>query len=267
MLQELGIEQLNCLVVEPSLAQGRLMLRRLEELGVGAAHWERDGAAARAAMERLEPDLVLSAFYLPDMTGTELVRGMREHPALEATPFMLVSSETSFSMLDPIRQAGVVAILPKPFAAADLRRALDATVDHIRGGSDLGPELVPDELEVLVVDDSTMARKHIARVLRGLGLERITEAADGREAAERIEQQFFDLVVTDYNMPEMDGEHLVRHIREHSSQGAIPILMVTSEGDASRLAAVQQAGGSGICDKPFDVGTVRQLLRQMLNEA
>lgn len=52
----------------------------------------------------------------------------------------------------------------------------------------------------------------------------------------------FDLVVTDYNMPEMDGENLTRFIRERSSQRSIPVLMVTSEGALSRLSAVQQAG-------------------------
>jgi two-component system chemotaxis response regulator CheY len=73
-----------------------------------------------------------------------------------------------------------------------------------------------------------------------------------------------DLVVTDYNMPEMDGKALVDHIRQRSWQASVPILMVTSESDFGRLAAVEEAGVSGICDKPFDAATVRRLLGRML---
>jgi two-component system chemotaxis response regulator CheY len=73
-----------------------------------------------------------------------------------------------------------------------------------------------------------------------------------------------DLVVTDYNMPEMDGQALVKHIRQHSWQKTVPILMVTSESDEGRLAAVEAAGVSGICDKPFEASVVRELLGRLL---
>ena len=115
-----------------------------------------------------------------------------------------------------------------------------------------------------MVDDSPLARKHISRVLGNLGISDITTAENGVDAISKIESNFFDLVVTDYNMPEMDGETLTRFIREQSSQRSIPILMVTSEGDQSRLSAVQQAGVSGICDKPFDTISVKQMIRQLL---
>jgi len=101
-------------------------------------------------------------------------------------------------------------------------------------------------------------------VLNNMGICDITTANNGIEAVDRIESAFFDLIVTDYNMPEMDGETLTRFIREQSSQRSIPILMVTSEGDQNRLSAVQQAGVSGICDKPFDVVSVRQMIRRLL---
>ena len=71
------------------------------------------------------------------------------------------------------------------------------------------------------------------------------------------------MVFTDYNMPVMDGEELTRHIRENSMQRSIPILMVTSEENGSRLAAVQQAGVSGICDKPFDTDTVMKMIQDI----
>ena len=209
-------------------------------------------------------DLVISAMHLPDMTGTELVQNMRMDEATREIPFMLISSETHFRYLEPIRQAGVIAILPKPYEVEQLKRALFSTVYYLDPESLDTQEIESENLEVLVVDDSFTARKHISRVLSNMGIEKITLAENGIEAVEIIKQNFFDLIVTDYNMPEMDGKQLVEHIRKNSTQSTIPILMVSSESDDNRLAAVQQAGVSAICDKPFESNTVRELLLKML---
>lgn len=264
METSLSIQDLAITFVEPSSTQARIIERRLQELQVGKILHFSNGADALESMREFPPDLVISAMYMADMTGTELVQAMRSESSLEAAPFMLISSETSFAALDPIRQAGVIAILPKPFAGEDLQRALYATLEYVNPDENALAEVNLDDLQVLVVDDSNLARKHIRRVLGNLGIENITEASDGTEAVEIIEKQFFDLVVTDYNMPEMDGEMLTRYIRERSSQASIPVLMVTSEENESRLSAVQQAGVSGICDKPFDTATVKQMVRNIL---
>ena len=265
-MNEISIHDLAITVVEPSGVQAQIIAGHLHSIVVRDVQTFANGADALRYIGSFPPDLVISAMYLPDMTGAELVQQLRADANLEDLPFMLISSETSFAMLDPIRQAGVIAILPKPFAPADLRKALAATLEFVNPDTEALADITLDDLKVLVVDDSGMARKHISRVLGNLGIENITTAENGRAAVALIEKDFFDLVVTDYNMPEMDGEMLTRHIREHSSQRSIPVLMVTSEGDSSRLAAVQQAGVSGICDKPFDTATVKKMIRNMLAE-
>jgi len=264
-MTDLTIEELVIAVVEPSTVQAQIIARHLREAAVKTVLTFADGNNALQACRQSPPDLVISAMYLPDMTGAELVTALRYDERLVNLPFMLISSETSFAMLDPIRQAGVIAIMPKPFAGKDLIKALQATVEFVSTDQQLINELALDDLAVLVVDDSGLARKHISRVLSSLGIEDITTASDGSEAVQCIENRFFDLVVTDFNMPQMDGEKLTRFIREHSSQSSIPILMVTSEGDQGRLSAVQQAGVSGICDKPFDPLTVKQMIRNLLD--
>ena len=261
----LAIAELSILLVEPSAMQARLIARHLQEEGVAHVDCLASGGEALPRIRSLRPDLVISAMYLPDMTGAELVRAMRGEAGIDDIPFMLISSETSFDMLDQVRQAGVIAILPKPFQPADLHKALLSTIEFVAPDEAMLAEVSLDDLKALVVDDSALARKHIVRVLQNLGIEDIVTAADGSEAVTLIEENFFDLVVTDYNMPEMDGEKLTRYIREHSSQRSIPILMVTSEGDSNRLSAVQQAGVSGICDKPFDPLTVKQMIRNLLS--
>ena len=113
-----------------------------------------------------------------------------------------------------------------------------------------------------------MARKHITRVLKNMGINCVTTANDGKEAIKVFtqEQEAFDLIVTDFNMPEMDGQELIQTIRTDLDNTFIPILMVTSEKNGARLNNVQQAGVSAICDKPFDPQNVKEMLFRILDD-
>ncbi len=142
--------------------------------------------------------------------------------------------------------------------------AISATVDLLEPNAIQVENYDPESIEVLIVDDSALSRKHIRRVLSAMGLERFTEAEDGVEAMALLRERYFDLVVTDYNMPNMDGRELVDQIRNSDTQSSVPVLMVTSERDENRLAAIQQAGVSAICDKPFEPQTLRRLIEQIL---
>ncbi|WP_455204937.1 response regulator [Kaarinaea lacus] len=260
----LTIDQIYVLLVEPSKAQQRIIDTYLSHMGVVNKQWVQNATQALAVMHKGKPDLVISAMHLEDMTGTELVQTMRMEPQLQDVPFMLISSETHYRYLEPIRQAGVIAILPKPFNAEQLKKALDSTVHYLDPGEVHTRSFSGEDLNVLVVDDSFTARKHISRVLGNMGIVNITTANNGKEALQLVQQRYFDLIVTDYNMPEMDGQELVSCIREGSAQASVPILMVSSEADESRLASVQQAGISAICDKPFESQTVKQLIEKIV---
>lgn len=263
-MQHITLDQLSVVLVEPSSTQRRIIVSHLNDLGVLAIEPVITGQEALAIMNKDQHDLVISAMHLEDMTGTELIQNMRMDQATCEIPFMLISSETDFRYLEPIRQAGVIAILPKPYEIEQLRRGLFSTVHYLDPDNLDTQDIQTENLSVLVVDDSFTARNHISRVLANMGIEQITTANNGIEAMAVIKQQHFDLIVTDYNMPEMDGKQLVEHVRHNSTQATIPILMVSSESDQNRLAAVQQAGISAICDKPFETNTVRELLLQML---
>jgi len=258
--------ELSILLIEPSLMQRKVILAHLKEEGVDKIDGVETGEQALDLIHHYPPDLIISSMYLADMTATELLEKIRTTDELKDINFMLVSSETNYKTLDPIRQAGVIAILPKPFDHDDLRRALRATVDYI------DPEEVElenydiSELNVLLVDDSSMARKHIKRVLTSLGIQYIEMAENGIEAVQLLSNQNFDLIVTDLNMPEMDGEQLTHYVRNEMGNTYIPILMVTSEQNDARLGHVQQAGVSAICDKPFEPQSIREILYRVLDD-
>jgi two-component system chemotaxis response regulator CheY len=261
----LTLAELLVYLVEPSGAQAKFIISRLQQLGVVSVEtFTSVGSLFEQLETRDQPDLIISAMHLPDQTGTDLVERLRSSEKFSHLPFMLISSETGYRYLEPIRQAGAVGILPKPFEINDLKRALLSTLELVAPGSNLLDTLELDELKVLLVDDSPLARRFVRKVLETLGLEQFVEAGNGVEAVKQINEQMFDLVVTDYNMPEMDGRELVEYIRSHSSQPAVPVMMVTSESNEGRLAAVQQAGVSALCDKPFEPTSVRTMLERIL---
>ncbi len=265
-MQEKPLSELYVLMVEPSKSQAKFIHRELKTAGITHFDIAIDGKSALQTMSQFVPDLVISAMHFPDMTATDLVYKMRNDEQLKDIAFMLISSETGFDYIDPIKQAGVTGILPKPFSSEQLKRGLYNTLDILNPDVLEFGEFNAEDLKVLIVDDSTMARNHIKRVLKGLGIENITEADDGANAVPLLDEHFFDFVVTDYNMPKMDGKALLEHIRSSSNQKSIPVLMVTSEGNQGNLAAVEQAGVSGICDKPFESDTVRALIQRMLSD-
>lgn len=262
-MEQLKISDIVVLLVEPSAIQQKIISRHLNDLGITQITSKASAQEALHDLTISTPDVVISALYLPDMTGTDLVMHMRQDETTQDIAFMLISSETKLDYLEPIRQAGAIAILPKPFDAQELRVAMQNTLEFIDPQREQLDQHLLEDLDVLIVDDSSLSRKHIMRVLNAMGFEKFTEASDGQHALDILTSQYFDLVVTDYNMPNMDGQELIEHIRHSSSQSSIPIMMVTSEENENRLAAVQQSGVSAICDKPFGIETVRSIVQHM----
>ncbi|MFT5880962.1 MAG: two-component system chemotaxis response regulator CheY [Moritella sp.] len=260
------VRDLSILLIEPSTTQSKFIKTQLQDAGVDNIECVNSIAQAKQSLTGFIPDLIISAMYFQDGSGAELAEYVKNNTLTENIAFMLISSEQRFSVLDQVKQAGAVAILPKPFKFVDLQRALTATLSYIE----------PDEMElelydvttlkVLVVDDSLTARKHICRVLNNMGVSQIIAVINGVEALNSLAQNTFDLIVTDYNMPEMDGKELVEKIRLNPKLSYLPIMMVTSEEGTAQLSAVKQAGISALCDKPFDINTVRILVQQLLNE-
>ena len=259
-----SVRDLRVLLVEPSSTQAHLVRRMLENSGVSEIEAVASGADALAALAQDVPGRILiSSLYLPDMAGTDLVEKLRLEARHAALPFILISSETRPQRLEGVRQSGACMILRKPFTEEELTRALNAAVDYFNPPAELEVEEI-EALRVLVVDDSFASRQHLQRLLQSLGIEQIMLCNNGKEAVAVLADNMVDLVITDYNMPEMDGAALIAYIRQQSWQSEVPVLLVTSEQNKGRLAAVERAGVSAICDKPFDAASIRRLISDAL---
>src|SRR3954468_24347594 len=111
---------------------------------------------------------------------------------------------------------------------------------------------------ILVADDSTTMRKIILRSLLAVGEPNATEAVDGKEALAKFQQQEFDLVLTDWNMPKKNGLEVIQEIRKLNA--TVPIIMVSTEADTTRMQEAVEAGVSDYLVKPFTADALRAKL-------
>ena len=116
---------------------------------------------------------------------------------------------------------------------------------------------------ILVVDDTRSMRAMVASVLQGAGYE-VAEAGDGVEALELARQRVFDLVVTDHNMPRMDGVTLVRALRGLPEYDAVALIVLSTETGAELKAKGRDAGATGWMAKPFDPEKMLGIVRQFI---
>ena len=117
-------------------------------------------------------------------------------------------------------------------------------------------------LDVLIVDDSAAIRKILQRVLRQTDLPfgEIREAGDGAEAVAILKDRSFGLILSDINMPEMDGLQLLARIREMDHLQGVPVIMITTEGGQGRVMEAVQLGASGYVRKPFTAEQIKEKL-------
>jgi two-component system chemotaxis response regulator CheY len=115
-------------------------------------------------------------------------------------------------------------------------------------------------MKVLVVDDFSTMRRIVKNLLRDLGFTNIQEADDGSTALPMLQGGDFDFVVTDWNMPGMQGIDLLKAIRADASLSHIPVLMVTAEAKKEQIVMAAQAGVNGYIVKPFTAATLKTKL-------
>lgn len=123
-------------------------------------------------------------------------------------------------------------------------------------------------LTFLVVDDFPTMRRIVSNLLKENGYSRIVEAEDGNDALQKLSEQLstvpIGFVITDWNMPVMDGLALLKQIRADAAMKDLPVLMVTAEAKKENIVAAAQAGADGYIVKPFNAATLKEKLEKIL---
>jgi two-component system, chemotaxis family, chemotaxis protein CheY len=119
-------------------------------------------------------------------------------------------------------------------------------------------------LKVLVVDDQFSVRQMTRLALEKIGVRLIHEAENGQAALTKALAQPLDLIISDFNMPEMDGIELLRAVRGHQAIRKTPFILITGRGDRELVVKAAQAGVNNYVVKPFDEATLRQKMEAVL---
>lgn len=122
---------------------------------------------------------------------------------------------------------------------------------------------MPDT-KVLVVDDSSTMRRIITSSLNKLQFSRVAQAANGVDALEKLDAET-GLVITDWNMPEMDGLEFVNTVRKDPQFAKLPVIMVTTEAGKSEIVEAGKMGVSNYIVKPFTIKVLRDKIQSVLN--
>jgi two-component system chemotaxis response regulator CheY len=249
------------LLVEPSRTLSGIIQKYLQVQGVQNIIAATSGEDALRSVRTERPHAIVSALHLPDMTGVDLAQQVRAEADGPPPGFVLISSESESSDAGSLSKCANTVLVKKPFTPEQLVGALRVVTDVSEPDA---PAKDRGKLRVLIVDDSAAARLHVRNVLGGMGLANFVEATDGAQAVAAVSKEPYDLIVTDYNMPLMDGPGLVGYLKQNPLTASVPIIMVTTETDPTKLETVRRLGVAAVCDKTFPAAIVRTIIDELV---
>ena len=122
------------------------------------------------------------------------------------------------------------------------------------------------KMRFLVVDDFSTMRRIVKNLLKELGYANVDEAEDGAMALSKLKNEQFDFVISDWNMPVMNGLDMLKSIRADAALAKLPVLMVTAEAKKENIIAAAQAGANGYVVKPFTAATLDEKLAKIFEK-
>jgi len=121
-----------------------------------------------------------------------------------------------------------------------------------------------EDKKVLFVEDSPTMRRIIANSLNKIGFNHVVDAENGVDALEKIKAEDFDVIITDWNMPEMNGQELVEHLRQQDKYKTTPILMITTRGMQDDVMIAIKSGVNGYIVKPFTPDVLKKKMMELI---
>ena len=267
------------LVVDDNRTNRRIldgMLRRWEMRPALVEGGEEALAELSSARDAGEPyGLVLTDMHMPRMDGFTLIERIRQRPELATATIMMLTSAGHRGDAERCRELGVAAYLLKPIRQSELRESI-ALVLGAREQSGAIPLVTRYSLHdsrdpmailrILVAEDNPVNQRLVVRLLEKRG-HRVVLAVDGRQAVEALNQESFDLVLMDVQMPEMDGLEATTIIREKEKKSGKhqPIVALTAHAMAGDRDRCLTAGMDGYLTKPIRTRELDQILDGYVN--
>lgn len=243
------------LVVDDSTTVRTVLRRELERLGAKVTE-ATDGWQGFEIATAKDFDLVITDIEMPGMDGFTLCEHLKKHDARKSLPIVILSSNDREEDIERGFRLGVEAYISKSRAKAELRQCISELLDRntlLRGRT------------VLVVDDSALTRRLIEQSLRASGFY-VVAVENGVKALQILGSYVPDLILSDLNMPELDGVSLCRKIRSDSKLRRIPFIIMSSDGDRGTMRRLLQYGASAYLVKPFNLDQLVMTIEQFLSD-
>ncbi len=215
-----------------------------------------DGEAGWEALREQRPAVLLSDVEMPRLNGFELCRRVKRDPSTADIPVVICSSLGQAENLEQGFDAGADDYLVKPVIAEELTSRLRSL---------LATRLGAERERVLIVDDSAAIRHLVSDCLRRQGFV-VETAVDGQDGYDKAQGKPPDLVLTDYDMPRMNGFELVMALRKNAKTRDVPLVMLTARDSSRDQAQMRAAGLTSYLVKPFSNDKCVAIVERVLAE-
>ncbi|OFZ19815.1 MAG: hypothetical protein A2X94_17235 [Bdellovibrionales bacterium GWB1_55_8] len=263
-MKKKSASELRFLVVDDDAIVRATVAEYLTSFGYARVAVAVDGHDALSIMKKEKFDFIISDWDMPGVNGIELLRNIKSEAETRDIPFIMITSPISQEKLK-IEQAAssqVDAYIIKPFRANVLReKILDV----------LSKQSTEQKTAALVVDDDGDVRSTILEIMVNMGYSPVLEAADGEEGFRILKENAASIavVVSDWEMPKLEGIELLRQIRATPETADVPFVMVTSQSsiDRMKLASAIEADVDQYLIKPFSAQDLRERISAVLERA
>lgn len=254
MLQQMNAPH-RILIVDDSFAMRSALVRTLRSDHLIIEQAE-DGLAGLEKVKQSHFDLIITDVDMPGMDGFTFCKTLRDEETINAPPVLILSSHDKESDIEHGFQVGASAYLSKTDAQAHLPGLVDRLLKH--------STLMRERL-VMVVDDSPVILDIISKGLIKEGFQ-VVAASSGQEALRALENMRPDLIISDLNMPEMDGIAFCQTVQQRPSLAAVPFITMGTESDRGKMRQVLQSGACTYILKPFNIDQLMITVEKLLSD-
>jgi CheY-like chemotaxis protein len=239
------------LVVTSSDSKQKDCVDQLSQMGFENINSATNGVEALKLLRDSPIDMVLSDWDLPDTDGLELLKTIKKSPSLQGTPFIFLTAHTDEEKNRQAMTYGAVDNFADPSSSTNLKENIEIILNRgIRN--------------ILIVEDSDIQREICIAQLQQIGFEKITGATNGKEALEYLENNSVDFILSDWNMPELNGLELLKKVKGNTALKDIPFLILTINNDEDKNQEALNLGAIDYIVKPLMPDDLHFKIRKIL---
>lgn len=239
------------IITDPYVGKG-LLKNTLNQIGYTSVVEAESGVDALGKIARADFKLIISDWNMNEDDGVKFIQLVKDSDITSRIPIILVTNEATKGEVQEALKAAKVGTnnyIIRPFTAEALKEKIEKVISGYK---------------IMVIDDSSTTRKMITNILGQIGHNNALEAENGIDALAKLAQNKVDLILCDWNMPNMNGLQFVKSLRRMKTHGNIPVLMMTTNAAKEEIIEALQAGATDYVAKPFTPQIIQQKIGKLL---